>query len=190
MDRVGALPFGQSEPVPAGQHPLHGEDLPGDEARGELVGDLGERGGQHLLVEGHVVEQAGGQAGCGEDHPVVAEHLGVVVQPRHRVAPVEPGQEVTTERGQRRLPRRALADDPGGLALVVGDPVQDEIFLGGEVFEQGGFGDPRRRRDLGDRDLVESALQEQRDRRRGDRLVDLPPLAFPQPCHRSTLTES
>ncbi|GAA3103260.1 hypothetical protein GCM10010485_46890 [Streptosporangium carneum] len=169
---------------------MHGEDLSRDEPGGEFVHGLGEGFGEGLLVDGHVVQEPGRQAGDREDHPVVGEHLAVVVEPRHGVASLQSRQEVTAEGGQRRLALVAPPYDQGGLALVVGDPVQDEVLLRGEVLEQRRLGDSRGRRHLRDGHLVESPLEEQGDRRGGYRLVDLLSLALPESRHPFNLTDT
>jgi len=64
--------------------------------------------------------------------------------------------------------RRPAGHDARGLALVIRKPVQDQVFLAGEIPREGRLGDLGRRGDVVDRDLVEAVRQEQRDRRVGD----------------------
>ncbi len=113
-------------------------------------------------------------AGVLEDQAVVGEHVRVVVQTGDRIAPLQPARKSRRTAasanpvGAWRLGRSAdgrvgdALDDAGGLVGVVGEAVEDQVLLGGEVLEQGRFGDVRGRGDVRDRDLVEAALQEQR----------------------------
>lgn len=85
----------------------------------------------------------------------------------------------------------AVAYDACGLALVVREPVQHQVFLGGEVPEESGLGDLGRGGDVVDRDAVEAALQEQRDSRLADGVACPLLLAGPQSrrlAHLTTVT--
>ncbi|BFO18531.1 hypothetical protein SHKM778_49190 [Streptomyces sp. KM77-8] len=88
--------------------------------------------------------------------------------------------------------RRALGDVRRvPLPLVVREPVQYQVFLGGEVPEEGRLGDLGGRGDVVDRDAVEAVLQEQRDGRVADGVSRPFPLAGPQPrrfVHPTTVT--
>jgi hypothetical protein len=110
----------------------------------------------------------------------------MVVEPGDRVAAVEASKEVPVQGGQRRDAGRAAAHDPRGLAVVIGDPVQDQVLLGREVPEQGRLGDLGPGGDVGHRHLVEPAREEKRDRGVRDGVTGALPLAGPQPgrlCH-------
>src|SRR5690349_2517934 len=63
---------------------------------------------------------------------------------------------------------------------MVGEAVDDEVFLGREVREERTPGHLRGLRDLGDRYLVEAVLDEQLDGRRRDRLPGPELLPFTQ----------
>ena len=104
---------------------------------------------------------------------------------------IDPGQEVPVQGGQRRDAGRAGAHDPRGLAVVVGDPVQDQVLLGREVPEQGRLGDLGPGRDVSHRHVVEPAREEQGDRGVRDGVTSAFPLAGPQPgrlCHAYIVT--
>jgi hypothetical protein len=65
---------------------------------------------------------------------------------------------------------------------VIREAVQDQVFLGGEIPEEGRLGDLGRRGDVDDRNVVEAVRQEQRDRGVGDGVMSSRLLAGPQPC--------
>jgi hypothetical protein len=161
MNVVGGAPGFQLLPVGPGKHAPDHEHLRRQQPCGDITA---ERGGQGLLVLERVLVQPSGQARRGEHHLVERQDLGMVVEPGDRVAAVEPGPEVPVQGGQRRDAGRAGAHDPRGLAVVIGDPVQDQVLLGREVPEQGRLGDLGPGGDVGHRHLVEPAREEQRDR--------------------------
>src|SRR5262249_24312290 len=63
------------------------------------------------------------------------------------------------------LTRHAVADRPDQRRLALGKLVEEKVFLRREVVEDGLLGDARRGSDLGDRDVVEAALDEEAHRR-------------------------
>ena len=86
----------------------------------------------------------------------------------------------TTERGEDRLARRAATGSPRRAPRALGNLVEEEIFLRREVVEDGLLRDAGLGGDLGDRDLVEAALDEQAHRHVGDLLPRRQLLRLPQ----------
>ena len=113
----------------------------------------------------------------------------MVVEPGDRLGPLEAVEEVPAQGGDRRGP---LGGHPGGLPLVVGDPVQDQVLPGREVPEERRLGDLGGGRDLGDGHGVEAPLQEQPDGGLGDVPVHPLPLALTQTdlAHATSLTSA
>ncbi len=184
----GAAVVLDAAPVVQGEDALGGGDLGGEQRRGEFarlreVGGLAQGVGQGAFGAGHVLADPGGQAGGAVDEGGEGEHRRVVVEAGDRVAPGEAGQEVAEQRVEHRLAGVPVADDVRRLVLVVGEAVDDQVFLGGEVGEQGGLGDVGGGRDVRHRHPVEAVLQEERDGRLGDGLSGQFLLALAQSAH-------
>jgi len=175
---AGGSPVGDFLPVGPREYPLDREYLggsqPGLDAQAE-----GTR--QCLLVLEHVLREPSGQAWRGEDQPVERDHFWVIVEAGDGIAAVEAAPEVPVQRRHGRDAGLAVAHDARGLAVVIREPVQYQVLLGGEVAEEGRLGDLGRRGDVVDRDVVEAVRQEQRDRRVGDGVAGPRLLAGPQP---------
>ena len=167
-----------------GQFALHHGHLGCDEARGQwIVTALAQRIVQRVHPPRGVAHQPCRQRFGAGDQLQEGHDLGVVVQAGVRIAPLQRVQLRFAQCLQRRLPGRSRLDRSGGFVLMVGEPLQDKVFLGREVGEQGPPGDLRRPRNVGDRDLVESCFEEHADRRGRDRLAQAHLLSFPQ-SHR------
>ena len=106
----------------------------------------------------------------------------MVVEAGDGVATVETGSEMLMQRGKWLDAGLAVVHDACGLAVVVGDPVQDQVLLGREVPEEGRLGDLGGCGDVGDGDLVEAVGEEQGDRRVGDGVTRARLLAGAQSC--------
>ena len=104
----------------------------------------------------------------------------MVVEAGHGVAPGQAVEDVVAQRGQGGLAGAAFPHDPGRLALMIGEPVEDQVLFRAEVPEQGRLGDLRGGGDVGDGHLVEAAFQEQGDRDRRHGVVGALLLQFPQ----------
>jgi hypothetical protein len=175
---VGGLPGHEFLPGGPGEHALDRDHLCRLEPRRDITA---ESDGQGLLVVQRVLDEASGQAGRAEHQPVERQNLRMVIKARDGVTAVEAGPEMLMQRGQRGDARPPALHDPGGLTIVIGDPVQDQILLGGEVPEEGRLGNLGGRSDVGHRDLVEAVGEKQRDGRVGDGVPRARLLAGPQP---------
>lgn len=188
MGVVGGSTVGDLLPVGPGEHPLDREYLGGSQA---CLDAFTEGVRQCLLVLELVPREPCRQARCGEHQPMERHHLGMIVEAGDGVVPIEAGPEVSVQRRHRFDAGPAVTYDACCLALVIRKPVQHQVFLGGEVPEEGRLGDLGRRGDVVDRDAVEAALQEQRDGRVADGVARLLLLAGPQSrrlAHLATVT--
>jgi hypothetical protein len=103
--------------------------------------------------------------------------------PEARVAVPEPADRVLlprqakgqpAHRAQRRLAGRAVCHGGGQQLLGLRAAVEEDVLLAREVVEDRHLGHPRRLGDLGDRDVVEPAL----DEHHGGHVGDAPPGAL------------
>jgi hypothetical protein len=136
--RGGALPRGDPALVGVGELAQDRDDLACGQAGGELrmgrvAGGLAQGGRERRHAVGVVALQGRAERRRLADEPVERHDLRYVARARDRVALLQARPQVAVERVERGLVRGPIADDAGRLVLVVGEPVQDQVVLGGDV---------------------------------------------------------
>jgi len=134
------------------------QDLVGEYPCGRIIGvdaeSLSERVGDRVFMAGPHLLPSGLEERAPRQHPA---ELGA--GPAGMVG--EPGQHPAPEAGQHRFARLPVGDRVQPDLLHLFGPVEEQVFLGGEVVEHGLWRYACRLGDLDNRCLVKSAFREQ-----------------------------